>query len=556
MGLIYAVFQVTGEEETVKRYPECVGRVDGIEFRIDYKQKIDNKTPKAYLEKLLKDDKVKKLRKLVTNRSPVENGNFIGDEDERISSLYEALRLGADMADIEFAVKERIRVDIIKYAQEKSKSIILSMHDFNGCPEEVRINELTKFAKQYRNVIPKIAFKVKDEDDKKKLDKLKEKLKKRFKDYILIGMDLEGQDSRLFFGSYPYHKGHGSYPGYFPLTKQEATAPGQVTLDEYLEFHIQKCITNKVDLSADRLVALIGKNASTYSKSPNIWNAAFKALGINADYVCFDVPNEKNLKFLAGLLKKYHKLKGFDMTTPYKENISQFSDGKGKTAVEAGGRINIIKRANDGKLVGHNTGIYGFAKSLESAKIDLLGKNVLVLGAGSGSSYAVLAALSEIVRYGSIFIINRTEELKKIYNEVKLYNASVIKAESIGQISDRLKDLSAVINATSVGNLSNLPEYSPLAKADEKTTAEENNKKSLELASKIPKEALFYDLIYDPEETTFLRHGRLAGHETINGKSMLLYQEVKGFEILFQEELRGQALARSAVEAMFGEMGR
>ena len=56
-----------------------------------------------------------------------------------------------------------------------------------------------------------------------------------------------------------------------------------------------------------------------------------------------------------------------------------------------------------------------------------------------------------------------------------------------------------------------------------------NHQVLLKLAESIPSQVRFYDLIYHPEETVFLRHGRLTGHPTMNGKAMIINQAVIAF---------------------------
>jgi hypothetical protein len=58
---------------------------------------------------------------------------------------------------------------------------------------------------------------------------------------------------------------------------------------------------------------------------------------------------------------------------------------------------------------------------------------------------------------------------------------------------------------------------------------ETNNRRSETLAAAIPQSTRFYDLIYHPEETVFLRHGRMSGHRTMNGKNMIVRQAVIAF---------------------------
>jgi hypothetical protein len=86
---------------------------------------------------------------------------------------------------------------------------------------------------------------------------------------------------------------------------------------------------------------------------------------------------------------------------------------------------------------------------------------------------------------------------------------------------------------------------------------ERNHRFSLELATTIPKDAAFYDLIYAPEETVFLRHARMTGHRTMNGKAMIVHQAALGLtrHLCKREiELQGHATAgtyKRIVEAMY-----
>jgi shikimate 5-dehydrogenase len=73
------------------------------------------------------------------------------------------------------------------------------------------------------------------------------------------------------------------------------------------------------------------------------------------------------------------------------------------------------------------------------------------------------------------------------------------------------------------------------------TEVEANNKVSMAIAASIPKAVGFYDLIYHPEETVFLRHGRLTGHPTMNGKAMIINQAVTAFcRHICNAEFRGR----------------
>ena len=95
--------------------------------------------------------------------------------------------------------------------------------------------------------------------------------------------------------------------------------------------------------------------------------------------------------------------------------------------------------------------------------------------------------------------------------------------------------------------------WSVLASAE----VEANNKVSMAIAASVPKAVGFYDLIYHPEETVFLRHGRLTGHPTMNGKAMIINQAVIAFcRHICSAELRARgidndATSRSVLEVMY-----
>jgi hypothetical protein len=76
-----------------------------------------------------------------------------------------------------------------------------------------------------------------------------------------------------------------------------------------------------------------------------------------------------------------------------------------------------------------------------------------------------------------------------------------------------------------------------------------NQDASLRLAAAIPSESRFYDLIYHPEETVFLRHGRLTGHRTKNGTSMIVHQAAVAFQRICERELGARGLGTRDMRA-------
>jgi shikimate dehydrogenase len=326
---------------------------------------------------------------------------------------------------------------------------------------------------------------------------------------------------------------------------------------------IQSCITNSIDpsLIGDKLVAgIIGDTPSLYSKSPALWNAAFDHLGINAIYLPFDVA-EPRLGELIATLKGLDNFLGINVTVPHKIKIMDFLD-----EIEAGAKrvqaVNTIARTSSGKLVGYNTDGAGFIESLltplpeatESFVTSLAKSNVLLLGAG-GSARAVAFQLADKLYERQLVIANRSlDHAMSLASEIQKEGRKV-EAIDETQIGDWAPRVGLIVNSTTKGQggirklpsgkLTTLEPYSALASAhpasisqsdfDHPQTRQKwlratqadidaNNQASMTLAQAIPHDVRFYDLIYHPEETIFLRHGRLSGHLIKNGKAMIIFQ--------------------------------
>jgi shikimate dehydrogenase len=326
---------------------------------------------------------------------------------------------------------------------------------------------------------------------------------------------------------------------------------------------IQSCIGNSIDASliGDKAIAgIVGDAPSLYSKSPALWNAAFDHLGINAIYLPFDVPEPRLGEFIASL-KGVDNFLGINVTVPHKIKIMDFLD-----EIEAGAHrvqaVNTIVKTSSGKLVGYNTDGEGFIESLltplpeqtESFMPSLAKTDVLLLGAG-GSARAVAFQMSDKLNEGQLVIANRTlDHAMSLASEIQKKGRKV-EAIDETEIGDRARRVGLIVNSTTKGQggirklpsgkLTTLEAYSALASAhaasisqsdfDDARTRQKwlravqadidaNNQASLTLAQTIPKNVRFYDLIYHPEETVFLRHGKLSGHLTRNGKAMIVFQ--------------------------------
>ena len=201
-----------------------------------------------------------------------------------------------------------------------------------------------------------------------------------------------------------------------------------------------------------------------------------------------------------------------NITVPYKKEIIPLLDDiKGDAQLTQS--VNTLCKVNN-EVYGYNTDTKGFKKSLQDDCVDCNNKNIFILGAGGVTSSIIEALVGNV---NKIYITNRTKEKAKELK--KLADKSIT---SLGRKADIIKVVDwgkrpeicdIIINTTSVGlkkdeNLDlNFEDY-------------ENNKN-----------ALFYDLIYNPKETNFLKEARLRGNKTINGKKMFLWQAQIAFQM-------------------------
>ena len=242
---------------------------------------------------------------------------------------------------------------------------------------------------------------------------------------------------------------------------------------------------------------LVIGNPIEHSLSPKLHNYWIKKNKIDAIYGK-KLLKEEDIENTINKIKK-GEIEGINVTVPFKKKVIPFVDELSNEAKETQS-INTIYKNQD-KIIGHNTDIVGFELALRHLKYNVKGKKILILGAGGVVSSIIFA----LKKMGSLQIIlsNRTKEraesLKKIYPEINIINWGEIM------------DFNMIINATSLG----------LKKSDE-----------IDLNyDKIGSNKLFYDVIYNPSETSFLKKAKLSGNKIENGKMMFIYQAHQAFTI-------------------------
>ncbi|MEG0127543.1 shikimate dehydrogenase [Clostridium sp.] len=249
----------------------------------------------------------------------------------------------------------------------------------------------------------------------------------------------------------------------------------------------------------NNVYGLIGEKLS-HSISPEIHNSIFEKTDYKGKYYIFEIEKNNLKSSIDGF--RLLKIGGLNVTIPYKIDVIERMDCISDEAREIGA-INTIK-FKDGKCYGYNTDYYGFSYMFDKNNIDVKGKSTYVLGAG-GATKAIIKYLRD-KNASSINIVTRDVSKTKGNLEFKEYN--VISYEDLEKID--AGDI--IINSTPLGmypNINNCPVSEDVIK----------------------KFKVAMDIIYNPSETMFLKHGKKWGLICENGLPMLIGQAVYAQEI-------------------------
>ena len=237
-------------------------------------------------------------------------------------------------------------------------------------------------------------------------------------------------------------------------------------------------------------------NPINHSLSPKLHNYWLKENNIDAIYDKKKI-EEKNLQTIISEVKE-KKINGINVTVPFKKAVIPHLD-KLSPEAEQTQSVNTIILQND-NLVGYNTDIAGFTKAIENLNFNMKGKKVFILGAGGVVPSIIFALLK--MNVSKIIISNRTKK-KAEDLMLQFHNLEIL---DWGDITD----FDVVINATSLGL----------------------NKESINLDfSQSGNNKLYYDVIYNPALTNFLKEGKKLGNITENGKLMFVYQAFEAFKL-------------------------
>lgn len=231
-----------------------------------------------------------------------------------------------------------------------------------------------------------------------------------------------------------------------------------------------------------------------HSFSISYFNEKFQSEGIDAEYVNFEIPS---INDLPGIIKGNPNLQGFNVTIPYKEKVISYLDEIDKTAIPIGAInvVKVIRQKGKVKLIGYNSDIIGFTRSIEPL-LESHHKKALILGTG-GAAKAVYHGLKSL-GVDSVYVTRQPRPDMLTYEEL---TPEIIAEHTI------------IVNCTPVGMYP-----------------------QVDFCPNIPYEYLtpnhlLYDLLYNPDTTLFMKKGAEKGAVVKNGLEMLLLQAFAAWEI-------------------------
>jgi shikimate dehydrogenase len=270
-----------------------------------------------------------------------------------------------------------------------------------------------------------------------------------------------------------------------------------------------------------------------HSLSPQMQNAALRALEINMQYARFHIRSTE----LRSALRFIRELDfvGINLSVPHKiAGLTQID-----VADDSASRCDAVNtvRLDENKLIGSNTDAEGFSRAVRSEfSIDLRDLRVMILGAGGGTGHAIAwqCALENCER---LVLVNRTPaKTNALVDRLRSFFAGprvlgpVARLEAVQWdetvLRKQLADIDLIVNATPLGMNSSDPAPIP--------------------ARLLAPHHIVFDCVYRPSKTALLRAADEAGARGANGLSMLLHQGALAFSVWFNREAPLEAM-RSAI---------
>lgn len=246
------------------------------------------------------------------------------------------------------------------------------------------------------------------------------------------------------------------------------------------------------------------------SRSPWLHESEGRAQALDLSYDLFDFSargwNDKDLRaHLTDVQNAGYA--GVNITHPFKQDVVPLLDALAPSA-ESVGAVNTL-RFLDGKMVGHNTDVTGFAKNMRHGLPDAGLNQVVQFGAGGGGSATALALLS-LGTKKLVLIEPDQSRSSALASRLKLaYPAAEIECRS--DLNAPIADADGVVNATPIGMAAH-----PGTPLD---------------PDRLHSGMWVADIVYFPLETALLQEARVRGCQTLDGRGMAVFQAADAFEI-------------------------
>jgi 3-dehydroquinate dehydratase/shikimate dehydrogenase len=424
---------------------------------------------------------------ILTVRRPADGGRWPGSEADRRRLLRQALaEAGIPYAYVDLE-EDCLDAALAQMARERGTRVIRSVHVFSGVPGNLtgRVRRLARSPGE----LAKAAVLVRGCRDLLRLVRTFHALEGQEK--ILLGMGEHGLFSRVLAGRLgswlTYCSPGGSPPEGGASASLPSAAPGQLGIETLLGLYRLRRI--------DRETVLFGVigDPIAHSRSPELHNRGYAALGLNAVYLPFRVDRLGPFLRAAKLLG----LRGLSVTAPFKREVIRRL-AEADEAVSAIGACNTLLRS-DGGWKGTNTDAAGFVEPLERQAPGLLhpGAGAAVIGAG-GAARAVVYALRQ--RGLHVLVLNRTPARARAL--ARRFGCEWGGLDRSGL--ERLRQPCALLVQTTTVGMHGMGD--PLS---------EYNFRGDELV---------YEVVYSPQLTPLLARAQAAGCRTIGGLSMLQAQ--------------------------------
>ncbi|HEX8136747.1 MAG TPA: shikimate dehydrogenase [Pyrinomonadaceae bacterium] len=414
-------------------------------------------------------------------------------------------------ADIELELLQLIRQsEDTRWRQLDWTRVICSHHDFTGVP--ATLAEIYERMASTPARILKLAVRARDATDCIPVFQLLERARQEGREMIAIAMGEAGFATRILGPS------RGSFLTYASLGPAQATAPGQITARALRDLYRVREIDRRT-----QIMGLMGQPV-THSVSPQIHNAAFAALGMNAVYLPLEVRDAR--AFLRRMVHPAMReldwnLRGLSVTAPHKSAVLEALDEVDPCARETGAVNTIV--VGDERLAGYNTDAAAFLEPLRSRLGPLGGARCALIGSG-GAARSALWALQKEGAQVTVF----ARDAEKAGALAGRFGASFAPLE--GALFDGF-DL--VVNSTPLGTLG------------------PNEGETPAMAHQLRGARLAYDLVYNPPMTRFMREAEEAGCAGLGGLAMLVAQAAEQFRLWSGRDAPLDLMREAAERALF-----